>query len=65
MAIEDQGPWVIAVGWIMAAISLVCVALRMYVRIVKVKFFGVDDYVYILAAVRKFFLSRVHVSLYP
>lgn len=46
-----QGPWAIAVMWIVTAVTLVFVLLRIYTRAYVVQSYGVDDHVYNLAFV--------------
>ncbi|CCC06998.1 unnamed protein product [Sordaria macrospora k-hell] len=51
MAIGGDGPWAIAVMWIMAALTGLCVGLRLYVRTIVVANTGYDDHVYVVAFV--------------
>jgi len=53
MAMGGHGPWSIAVMWILTAVTLVFVVLRVYTRVVVVKRFGVDDHVYNFAFVSR------------
>ncbi|KAK3294502.1 uncharacterized protein B0H64DRAFT_188895 [Chaetomium fimeti] len=46
MAIGGQGPWAIAVMWIVTAVTFIFVILRAYTRIRVVQSYGVDDHVY-------------------
>lgn len=46
-----QGPWAIAVMWIVTAVTLVFVLLRIYTRAYVVRSYGIDDHVYALAFV--------------
>ncbi|KAK3400375.1 hypothetical protein B0T20DRAFT_435484 [Sordaria brevicollis] len=49
MAMGGDGPWAIAVMWIMAALTGLCVGLRLYVRSIIVANTGYDDHVYVIA----------------
>lgn len=44
MAIENRGPELQAVAYILVTFSLITTVLRCYVRIFKVKVFGIDDW---------------------
>lgn len=46
-----DGPWSVAVMWVLTAVSLVFTLLRVYTRVVVVKSYGMDDHVYVLAFV--------------
>ncbi|KAK1775937.1 hypothetical protein QBC45DRAFT_444765 [Copromyces sp. CBS 386.78] len=49
MAMGGDGPWAIAVMWIMAALTGIWVGLRLYVRTIMVANTGYDDHVYVIA----------------
>lgn len=51
MAIGGDGPWSVAVMWVLTAVVLVFTLLRLYTRIVVVKSYGMDDHVYVGAFV--------------
>lgn len=51
MPIGGDGVMVVPAMWAMTALSLVFVILRTYTRVVVVKSYGIDDYVYGLAFV--------------
>ncbi|KAF4457691.1 hypothetical protein F53441_421 [Fusarium austroafricanum] len=51
MPMGGDGPWAIAVMWVLTAVVFVFVLLRVYTRVVVVESFGIDDHVYNLAFV--------------
>ena len=54
MVMGGDGPWAIAVMWIMAALTSIWVGLRLYVRTIIVANTGYDDPVYFIAFVSLF-----------
>ncbi|EAQ87745.1 hypothetical protein CHGG_04364 [Chaetomium globosum CBS 148.51] len=46
MAMGGQGPWAVAVMWVVTVVAFVFVILRAYTRIKVVQSYGVDDHVY-------------------
>ena len=51
MAIQDDGVGIVATMWALTGLTFIFVILRIYTRIVVVKFFGIDDHVYNVAFV--------------
>ncbi|KAH8683780.1 hypothetical protein BGZ61DRAFT_496109 [Ilyonectria robusta] len=51
MAMAGDGPWAVAVMWSLTVMVLIFVILRIYARMILVKAFGTDDFVFILAFV--------------
>ena len=51
MAMGGDGPWAIAVMWVMATLTGICVGLRLYVRSIVMANTGYDDHVYVIAFV--------------
>ncbi|KAK3940295.1 hypothetical protein QBC46DRAFT_127916 [Diplogelasinospora grovesii] len=49
MTMGGEGPWAITTMWAVTVLTLVCVLLRAYTRIVVVQSYGIDDHVYTLA----------------
>ncbi|KAM0335134.1 hypothetical protein ACHAQA_000174 [Verticillium albo-atrum] len=49
MAMGGDGPWAVTVMWVLTAVTLVFVVLRIYTRVAVVKSYGIDDHVYNLA----------------
>lgn len=45
--------WILGVMWMLTAITLIFVCLRLYARIWMVGATGPDDYVYVLSGVRE------------
>lgn len=52
MQIQGDAPWVLGVCWMLTALVLVFVLLRIYTRVFIVDSFGYDDSAYIVAYVR-------------
>ncbi|KAK4033041.1 hypothetical protein C8A01DRAFT_40508 [Parachaetomium inaequale] len=46
MPMGGQGPWAVAVMWMVTVVAAVFVALRAYTRILVVQSYGIDDHVY-------------------
>lgn len=51
MAMGGQGPWAVAIMWVVTVVAFVFVILRAYTRIKVVQSYGVDDHVYNFAFV--------------
>lgn len=51
MAMKGDGPWAVAVMWIVTLLTFAFVVLRVYTRAMVVQNYGVDDHVYNLAFV--------------
>jgi hypothetical protein len=53
MAMGGDGPWTVTVMWVLTAVVLIFVILRIYARAVIVKSYGTEDHVFVLAFVGK------------
>jgi hypothetical protein len=51
MAMQGDGPWAVAVMWILTVLTFAFVVLRFYTRSVVVQSTGIDDHVYNFAFV--------------
>ncbi|KAJ4331511.1 hypothetical protein N0V87_009092 [Didymella glomerata] len=47
---EDLAPRMLAIDGILFGLAMICVLLRVYVRAIMLKTFGVDDWIMIVAA---------------
>ena len=49
----DRGPQMLAIWWAMDGVALLFVLLRMYARVVVRRAAGLDDFIIVLASVRR------------
>jgi hypothetical protein len=58
-----DGPWAVAVMWVMTALTLVFTVLRLYTRLIVIKSYGIDDSVYVFAFVSAYSSSSERMQL--
>ena len=63
MQIQGDAPWVLGVCWMLTALVLVFVLLRIYTRVFIVDSFGYDDSAYIVAYVCPAPKKKYHVEI--
>lgn len=59
MAPGGQGPMALAIMWVLTAVTIVFVALRVYTRQFVIHMFGADDVAYIIAGVSSAQQTRI------